>query len=480
MAPRTRSAAGGRGRGRGRTRGGRTTQPSDSPPPRREETVPPTENPSNINITQMGDVLREFMTGFLATLARNATPQTQRESAEESEPIHVDPPHRTRATRTRVDPSTRVVPTNLEATPVVTPVVHVSDDHGNVEHGLSQISSFLEYRRDFNASQPPCFNGLAGPSEADSWLDHVEEELDNLCVPDGFRVKIAIGRLLDRARVWWRSTKSLYGEEALVWARFRTLFLEEYVSRAHREEKCKELDRLQQVGMTVQEYRLKFEELCIYKESFITHPNDKMAKFREGLKWQYQNQLSIIDPPNYKELVEAALRLDASVRYTEPLRNSQSLKRAHESDPSRSEVSNPQVKSYADRKRARGKKDRQARTSQDAPSSNEIVCYYCDEKGHMRSNCPKRLPPSDSHGAAREKGGVNPQVRGGHDGHANRSSTSHTQAQGSSRPGRVYALTQETRTPTALEGNFLICYRFTSLTCFAGVLHSFIASLVYV
>ena len=377
MAPRTRNAASGRGRGRGRTRGGRTTQPSASSSAQIEETVPPTEIPSNINITQVGDVLREFMTGFLATLARTATPQTQRESAEESEPIHVDPPHVTRTNRTRVEPSTLGVPnvtTNLQATPVVTPVIQVSDGHGNVEHDLTRNPSFLDYRKDFNSSQPPYFNGLAGPSEADSWPDHIEEELDNLCVPDGYRVKIAIGRLLDRARVWWRSTKSLYGEEALVWVRFRSLFLEEYVSRAHCEEKCKELDRLQQVGMTVQEYRLKFEELCIYKESFITHPKDKMTKFKEGLKWQYQNQLSVIDPSNYKELVEAALRLDASVRHTEPLRLTQPLKRAHEPDPSRSDVRNTQAQSHASRRRVRGIEDRQRRNSQGAPPSNEIVC----------------------------------------------------------------------------------------------------------
>ena len=129
------------------------------------------DTPSNMNITRVGDVLRDFMTGLLATLAQTATPQTQRESAEESEPIHVDPPQETHASRTRVDPPTRVVPsipTNRESTPVVTPVIHVSDDHGVVEHDLNQNSSFLEYRRDFNSSQPPYFNGLAGPSEADS------------------------------------------------------------------------------------------------------------------------------------------------------------------------------------------------------------------------------------------------------------------------------------------------------------------------
>ena len=150
MAPRTRNASinrgRGRGRGRGRTQSGRTTQPRVSPSPTREETVPTTDVPNTINVTQVGDVLRDFMTGFLATLANAATPPTHRESAEESEPIHMDPPQETRATPTRVDPPTRVVPsipTNHESTPVVTPVIHVLDDHGDVEHDLNRNSTFL-------------------------------------------------------------------------------------------------------------------------------------------------------------------------------------------------------------------------------------------------------------------------------------------------------------------------------------------------
>ena len=109
---------------------------------------------------------------------------------------------------------------------------------------------------------------------------------------------------------------------------------------------------------------------------------------------------------------------------------------------------------YASRRRARARVDRLRRTSHGAPSSKEIVCYYCDEKGHVWPNCPKRLPPSDSHGTAREKGGVNPHVSGGHDGNANRSSTSHAQVQGSPQPESVCASTPpgEDRTLTAFEG----------------------------
>jgi hypothetical protein len=67
------------------------------------------------------------------------------------------------------------------------------------------------------------------------------------------------------------------------------------VTQVHREEKCRELDHLQQGKITVQEYRDIFEELCIFKKAFFTHPRDKISKFIDGLKWEYQTQLSVLD-----------------------------------------------------------------------------------------------------------------------------------------------------------------------------------------
>jgi hypothetical protein len=79
----------------------------------------------------------------------------------------------------------------------------------------------------------------------------------------------------------------------------------------------------------------------------------------EGLKWHYQNQLSIIDPPNYKELVEAVLCLDASVRHTEPLRLNQNLKGANEYRPSQSNVSHTNSKAQNKHKKFKPNNNRQ-------------------------------------------------------------------------------------------------------------------------
>ena len=261
--------------------------PTPPASPQREEVVQEATTPNTIDVAQVGNLLQTFMTDFLATLTQ-AAPQPARATpvVQETVPAQPEPPRNTRVTRARAAQQTPPTSNTAQDPPEVTPVIRVSDTNQvEVDYGTTQNSFYLAYRRDFNALNIKFFEGVDGPNDADTWLDLVSDELINLRVPLHFRVSIAAGRLSGRARRWWRDTQALHGDDDITWAEFRTLFLDEYVSGAHREEKCKELDRLRQGSMTVQEYREKFEELSVYKESFRTHPKDKMNKFIDGLKW---------------------------------------------------------------------------------------------------------------------------------------------------------------------------------------------------
>jgi hypothetical protein len=276
-------------------------------------------------------------------------------------------------------------------------------------------------------------------------------------------VSIAAGRFTDRARRWWKETKALHGDDNISWTQFRTLFLDEYVSKAHREEKCKELDRLQQGNMTVQEYREKFEKLSVYKESFRTYPKDKMSKFIDGLKWNYQAHLSVHEHSSYKALVEAALRLDSRARFIEPLRrnhqaNNQAQKRSHDNRNTSSNAShitnnNSQDQSSFSRKKFRPYENRQPKSVHSAPPTTEFTCYYCGKPGHKKVNCPMLLKVGDPRATGFRNSGGNTYTggdRGGNrtfqvQGRGNvsqpaQSQISHTKAQASSQPERVYAI----------------------------------------
>jgi hypothetical protein len=272
----------------------------------------------------------------------------------------------------------------------------------NPQHNNPINFTYLDYRREFYISNPPTFDGTADPTKADTWLYTIEEEFNKLEVPDGHRVNLAAGLLIDRACRWWRTAKNFHGEDAKVWNNFRTHFLDEYVTQVHREEKCRELDRLQQGEMTVQEYREKFEDLCLYREAFFTHPREKIRKFIDGLKWEYQTHLSVRDYPNYKSVAEAALRLVSRVRFNESLRlgtegqNSLKPSRKRRND---SHDSNPHDEVATTHKKLRPEQSLDQVTSSRTTSSRVLVCYRCRETGHKLRDCPYKPKAGNSQGS---------------------------------------------------------------------------------
>ena len=111
-------------------------QPSASSSPLREEEVPDVQAPNTINVAQVGDVLRDFMNGFLATLAQTVPSTTQRARVGESERNREEPPINAQVERRRGVPQTTRVPNAslnrrnpIEATPVIN-VPDVNDDLG--------------------------------------------------------------------------------------------------------------------------------------------------------------------------------------------------------------------------------------------------------------------------------------------------------------------------------------------------------------
>ena len=66
--------------------------------------------------------------------------------------------------------------------------------------------------------------------------------------------------------------------------------------------------------MSVEEYRLKFEELSMYVGGLPDQ--QKQERFLNGLKAHYRRTMGYTDFSSYKACVEVALRLDSQYQQT--------------------------------------------------------------------------------------------------------------------------------------------------------------------
>ena len=120
-------------------------------------------------------------------------------------------------------------------------------------------------------------------------------------------VGFATLKLESGALHWWRSISGF--NITIQWAEFDKAFCDRYVSDAYCRAKQDEFYNLIQGKMSVEEYRLKFEQLSMYVGGLPDQ--QKQKRFFNGLKAHYRRTMGFTDFPSYKACVEAALRLDS-------------------------------------------------------------------------------------------------------------------------------------------------------------------------
>ena len=126
------------------------------------------------------------------------------------------------------------------------------------------------------------FDGTKGPKDAECWLFMVKERLEVIRTPKKMRVKFAATRLAGNAHRWWRLIKQ--SEAICKWQEFENVFRLEFILDVYRRARIDELCSLVQGDMSVEEYRLKFEELSVYMVTFALSDQEKKEMFFKGLK----------------------------------------------------------------------------------------------------------------------------------------------------------------------------------------------------
>ncbi|XP_075492387.1 uncharacterized protein LOC142530437 [Primulina tabacum] len=132
--------------------------------------------------------------------------------------------------------------------------------------------------------KPPEFEGSIDPLVALEWVKAVKAIYDYLQFDDKDQVSCAIFLLTKTARIWWDATKVSVNVSALKWQEFKDLFYDKYFPRDVRSQKVKEFLELRQGNMSMQEYILKFEEVCQFAPYLISNDIEKGEHFLRGVR----------------------------------------------------------------------------------------------------------------------------------------------------------------------------------------------------
>ncbi|KAK4724064.1 hypothetical protein R3W88_026843 [Solanum pinnatisectum] len=131
---------------------------------------------------------------------------------------------------------------------------------------------------------PPQFNGGHG-NDGYEFLISFHERLHNLGLVEARRVDYTSLKMLGPTNQWWRAyieTRPV-GSRASTGKKFTQVFLEKFVPRSMREERRNQFENLTQDGISVSEYKAKFQALSRHALMILPNEIERIRRFVNGL-----------------------------------------------------------------------------------------------------------------------------------------------------------------------------------------------------
>ncbi|KAM0038166.1 putative nucleotidyltransferase, Ribonuclease H [Helianthus debilis subsp. tardiflorus] len=282
----------------------------------------------------------------------------------------------------------------------------------------------------FVSCKPREFTGEKGVVDCITWLDEMDTIVDISGCAEKNVVKYVSQSFKGEALAWWRALVQASGKSALykmTWEEFIALIKENYCPQHEVEKIESDFVSLVMTNLDCQAYLTSFNTMSRLVPYLVTPESRRIARFIGGLEPAIKASVKASRPTTFRSVTDLSLSLMLDAVRLRTLRSKEAEKRKREYDTSRR--SGKKHRGNGDGKRgSETKKDGQAgerpnckickkphsgkcrfgSNSQSQPKTfscglckskdhktveckkiKDATCYGCNEKGHIKSNCPK-------------------------------------------------------------------------------------------
>ncbi|KAM0011412.1 putative nucleotidyltransferase, Ribonuclease H [Helianthus debilis subsp. tardiflorus] len=283
----------------------------------------------------------------------------------------------------------------------------------------------------FVSCKPRDFTGKKGVVDCMTWLDEMDTVVDISGCAEKDVVKFVSQSFKGEALARWRSLVQASGKAVLYsmsWEEFISLIKENYCPQHEVEKIESDFLSLVMTNLDCQAYLTSFNTMSRLVPYLVTPEPKRIARFIGGLAPEIKASVKASRPATFRSVADISLSLTMDAVRQRSLRNKEAEKRKREDDNSR-RSSKKHRENGDDKRGSESRKDghqsgekpkcknckrhhfgkcRLESNSQtqsksfacgickskdhktlDCKKLKDATCYNCNEKGHIKTNCPK-------------------------------------------------------------------------------------------